>query len=73
MKQTNRIKLDPVPDIHTHDFTIYALNELYENQVTFDRKIKKVRRGSNIKYLLLTTVLGYIYKKVKELEESIKH
>lgn len=72
MKKENRIKLDPVPDIHTHDFTIYALNEIYENQYNFDRRINKVRRGSNVRYFLLSAACAYIYKKVKELEEKIK-
>lgn len=70
MRRNNRISLDPVPDIHTHDFTIYALNELYDNQIVLEKKIKKVRRGSNIKYFLLSAACGYIYSKVKKLEES---
>lgn len=72
MKKSNKVIMNPVPDIHTHEFTIYALNELYENQFVFDRRIKKVRRGNNIKFVLLTAAIGYILDKVKKIEALLK-
>lgn len=72
MSKRNRINLDPVPDIHTHDFTIYALNEIYENQIKFDKKLRKVRRGSNVKFILLSAAFGYILEKIRKLEEPKK-
>lgn len=53
-----KIKLDPVPDVNTHDFTIYALNEIYENLYKIDRDMKKIRRGSRLRFIIGMTI-GY--------------
>lgn len=70
-----KIKVSPnVPDINSHDFTIYALNDLYESIYRLDKLQKRRRRASSFKFVVLSTAMYYIYttlnSRLKEVEKG---
>ena len=69
-----RINYDPVPDIHTHEFTLFALNDLEEKYVKLLKRQRKARTASSLKFFFVMTCIYYIYgklnKRIDELEDK---
>lgn len=62
MGRNNRIFMDPVPDINTHEFTLFALNDLEDRYAHQQKQIRSLRRGYRFQSLVIAGVVYYIYK-----------
>lgn len=54
--------MDPVPDINTHEFTLFALNDLEDRYAHQQKQIRSLRRGYRFQSLLICGIVYYIYK-----------
>lgn len=71
MGANNRIIMNPVPDIHTHEFTLFALNDLEEKYVRQYRRINSMGRGNTFRFVFTMCAIYYIYEKLnKKIEEQ---
>lgn len=70
MGRNNRIVMNPVPDINTHEFTLFALNDLEDRYAHQQKQIRSLRRGYRFQSLLITCVVYYIYKHMNSAKKE---
>lgn len=70
-----KIKMSPnIPDINTHEFTIYALNDIYDMVYKMQKTQRRRRRASSLKFITGMTVLYLSFRnlnnRLKEVEKG---